>query len=100
MSHGERLHPVRENRPRENFLPDIKVCLDSHYVSIDHSYGFGTCSDGHYDCWDLGRTNSLTSARRGNGLGYIRISVTPPRRLVFWDGAPSPSSGIRAMPRT
>ena len=22
------------------------------------------------DCWDLGRTNSLTSARHGDGLGY------------------------------
>ena len=42
-------------------------------------------------CWDLGRTNSPTSARRGDGLGYIRISATPPKRLVFWDGAPSPS---------
>ena len=47
-------------------------------------------------CWDLGRTNSPTSVRRGDGLGYIRIWATPPRRLVFWDGAPSPSSGIRA----
>ena len=51
-------------------------------------------------CWDLGRTNSLTSARRGDGLRYIRIWATPPKRLVFWDGAPNPSSGIRAMPRT
>jgi len=24
-------------------------------------------------CWDLGRTNSPTSARRGDGLEYIRI---------------------------
>ena len=23
-------------------------------------------------------------------VGYIRIWATPPRRLVFWDGAPSP----------
>ena len=52
------------------------------------------------DCWDLGRTNSPTSARRGDGLGYIKIWATPPDRLVFWDGALSPSSGIRAMPRT
>ena len=49
-------------------------------------------------CWDLGRTNSLTSVRRGDGLGNIRIWVTPPKRLVFWDGAPSPASGIRARP--
>ena len=42
-------------------------------------------------CWDLGRTNSPTSARRGDGLGHIRIWATPPKRLVFWDGAPSPS---------
>ena len=40
----------------------------------------------------MGRTNSPTSARRGDGLGYIRIWATPPKRLVFWDGAPSPSS--------
>ena len=38
-------------------------------------------------CWNLGRTNSLTSARRGDGLEYIRIWATPLRRLVFWDGA-------------
>ena len=24
-------------------------------------------------CWDLGRTNSPTSARRGDGLEFIRI---------------------------
>ena len=36
--------------------------------------------------WDLGRTNSPTSARRG--LGNIRIWATPPKRLVFWDDAP------------
>ena len=30
---------------------------------------------------------------RGCGLGYIRIWATPPRRLVFWDGAPSPTEG-------
>ena len=41
------------------------------------------------DCWDLGRTNSPTSARHGDGIGYIRIWATPPRKLVFWDGAPS-----------
>ena len=40
----------------------------------------------------MGRTNSPTSARRGDGLGYIRIWATPPNRLVFWDGAPSTSS--------
>ena len=37
--------------------------------------------------WDLGRTNSLTSARRRDGLENIRIWATPPKRLVFWDGA-------------
>jgi len=36
------------------------------------------------------RTNSPTSARHGDSLGYIRIWTTPPRRLVFWNGAPSP----------
>ena len=45
------------------------------------------------------RTNSHTSARHGDGLGYIRIWATLPKRLVFWDGAPSISIGIRAMPR-
>ena len=25
------------------------------------------------DCWDLSRTNSLISARHGDGLGYIKI---------------------------
>jgi len=33
------------------------------------------------------QTNSLTLARQGDGLGYIRIWATPLRRLVFWDGA-------------
>ena len=36
------------------------------------------------------RTNSPTSARYEDCLWYIRIWVTPPRRLVFWDGASSP----------
>jgi len=36
-----------------------------------------------FNCWDLGRTNSPTSARRGDSHGYIRIWATPPRRLVF-----------------
>jgi len=36
------------------------------------------------------RTNSLTSARHGDGFGYIRIWATPPRKLVFLDGASSP----------
>ena len=39
-----------------------------------------------YFCWDLGRTNSPISARRGDGLEFIRIWATPPNRLVFWDG--------------
>jgi len=39
----------------------------------------------------LGQTNSPTLARHEDGLAYIRIWVTPPRRLVFWDGIPSPS---------
>ena len=41
------------------------------------------------------RTNNPTSARHGDDLGYIR--ATPPRRLVFWDGAPSLYKCIRAM---
>ena len=43
----------------------------------------------------MDRTNSPTSARRDDGHRYIRIWATPPRRLVFWDGAPSSTSGIR-----
>ena len=31
-------------------------------------------------CWDLGRINSPTSARRGDGLEYIRIWVTPAKK--------------------
>ena len=46
-------------------------------------------------CWDLGRTNSLT--RHGDGLGYIKIWAFPPKKLVFWDGSPSPTSDIRAF---
>ena len=38
---------------------------------------------------DLSRTNSPTSARREDGLENIRIWVTPPKKLVFWDDAPS-----------
>ena len=34
--------------------------------------------------------NSPTLARHGDGHEYIRIWATPPKRLVFWDGAPSP----------
>ena len=36
------------------------------------------------------RTNSLTSARDVDGFGFIRIWATPPRKLVFLDGASSP----------
>jgi len=39
----------------------------------------------------LGRTDSPTSARRGDGFGYIRIWAILARRLVFWNGAPSPT---------
>ena len=42
------------------------------------------------DCWDLGRTNCPTSVKHGDGLGYIMIWATIRRKLVFWDGAPSP----------
>ena len=44
----------------------------------------------------MGRTNSPTSARHGDDLEYIRIWKTLLRRLVFWDGAPSASIGIRS----
>jgi len=36
------------------------------------------------------QTNSPTLARQWDGIGYIRIYATPPRRLVFWDGVSSP----------
>jgi len=35
------------------------------------------------------RTNSPTSVRLGDDLEYISVWVTPPKRLTFWDGAPS-----------
>jgi len=35
------------------------------------------------------QTNSPTLARQGDGLGYIKIWATPPRRLIFWDSASS-----------
>ena len=34
---------------------------------------------------ELVRTDSLTSARELNGLEYIRICATPPKKLVFCD---------------
>ena len=42
-------------------------------------------------CWGLGQTNSPSSARHGDGPAYIRIWATQPKRLVFWDDAPSPT---------
>ena len=45
----------------------------------------------------FGRTKSLISTRHGDGLEHIRIWATPLRRLVFWDGAPSPTTGIRTF---
>ena len=50
-------------------------------------------SEGKY-CWDLSRTNSITSIRQADGLAYIKIWVVSPKRLVFWDGAPIPSIGM------
>jgi len=43
-----------------------------------------------YYVGNLGRTNSPTSVRHEDDLGFIRIWATPPNRLVFWDGTPSP----------
>ena len=43
------------------------------------------------DCWVGCRTNSPTSAvKHADEHGNIRIWATPPIRLVFWDGTPSP----------
>ena len=39
----------------------------------------------------FGSENNPTSTKHRNDLEYIRIWVTPHRRLIFWDGAPSPS---------
>ena len=39
-------------------------------------------------CWVGCRTNSLTSTRHQDDLGYIRIWA-PPNNLTFWDGTPS-----------
>ena len=41
-------------------------------------------------CWIGCRTNSPTSARYRDDLGYIRICATPPTRLVFWGSAQIP----------
>ena len=46
------------------------------------------------------RTNSPTSVRLGDGIGYISVWATPPRKLVFWDGASRLISGIKVMPQT
>ena len=35
------------------------------------------------------RTNSPTSVRLGDDLGYICVCAILPNRLTFWDGAPS-----------
>ena len=68
--------------------------------TIEAKYRYFPGSRMNKICWDLGRINSPTSARRGDGLENIRICETSPKKLIIWDGAPSPSSGIRAMPRT
>ena len=39
---------------------------------------------------NFGQTNSTTSARHGDGLGFIRIWATPSNRQDFWDGTQSP----------
>ena len=38
------------------------------------------------DYWDLGRTNSPTSARHGDGLGYIRIWAPCREDSLFEEG--------------
>ena len=38
---------------------------------------------------EIMRTNSPTSARHGDDLGYIRIWATPSRMLAFNDGTPN-----------
>ena len=45
------------------------------------------------------RTNSPTSARHEDGLGYTRIWATPHRRIAFWDDAQVLTNGTRAPPR-
>ena len=44
----------------------------------------------------LVQINSPTLARQGDGLGYIKIWATPLRKLVFWDGVPSPYKWSRS----
>ena len=44
----------------------------------------------HIKVWDLGRTNSPTSARHRDSLEFIKIWATPPKKLIFYDDAPSP----------
>jgi len=43
------------------------------------------------DCWDMSRTNSLTSVRHENDLKYIRIWGAPPKRPSLGMVPPSPS---------
>ena len=59
-----------------------------------------TASDTFSSLLSIVRTNSSTSIRLGDGLGYISVWAAPPNRLNFWDGVPSLISGIRVMPQT
>jgi len=43
MPRGERIHPVKGGRLRENSLSSGKVCLDTHDFGIGCSHGFVTC---------------------------------------------------------
>ena len=53
---------------------------------------YDPCRKHVFFCWDLSfmGTNSLTSARHGDALEYIRIWATPLRKIVFWDGVSVP----------
>ena len=80
-------------RPRGWHLPEAHVLIDGEPASgclvnfglyFFHNHArFRATQGAGYGCWNLGRTNSLTSARRGDGLRYIRIWTTLLKRLVF-----------------
>ena len=71
-------------------------------ISISIEYMSSRCEDGlpgvkmslrgdslfEGGCWNLRSNKCPTLARHRDGLGFIRIWATP-KKLVFWDGAPS-----------
>ena len=79
---------------RANWLQKIlKLLIAAKYWLPAKQLGHKALAN---ECWDLGRTNSSTSTRYEDNLGYIRIWETPSKRLVFCDGVQVFTIGIRA----